>query len=143
MTSTSAGAGAIPEGRKELIGFTDGARESAQDWRQLLLDLKRRGLPVPPELAVADGAFGFWTAVGELWPQPRCVLICTEEGAQRGSTAQRVFSTRIPHASGDRTFQPPATSPGPSDPCLLLRVTPLTWQCAWGEITPPLMTSAS
>ncbi|MCQ8780466.1 transposase, partial [Escherichia coli] len=63
-------AGAIPEGRKELIGFTDGARESAQDWRQLLLDLKRRGLPVPPELAVADGAFGFWTAVGELWPQP-------------------------------------------------------------------------
>lgn len=30
MTSTSAGA--TPEGRKELIGFTDGARESAQDW---------------------------------------------------------------------------------------------------------------
>jgi hypothetical protein len=24
-----------PEGRKELIGFTDGARESAQDWREL------------------------------------------------------------------------------------------------------------
>ncbi len=72
MTSTSAGAGAIPEGRKELIGFTDGARESAQDWRQLLLDLKRRGLPVPPKLAIPDGALGFWTAVGELWPQPRC-----------------------------------------------------------------------
>ena len=25
--------GATPEGRKELLGFTDGARESAQDWR--------------------------------------------------------------------------------------------------------------
>jgi hypothetical protein len=34
--------GATPEGRKELVGFTDGARESAQDWRDLLLDLKRR-----------------------------------------------------------------------------------------------------
>jgi hypothetical protein len=35
--------GATPEDRKELVGFTDGARESAQDWRDLLLDLKRRG----------------------------------------------------------------------------------------------------
>jgi putative transposase len=34
--------GATPEGRKELVGFTDGARESAHDWRDLLLDLKRR-----------------------------------------------------------------------------------------------------
>ena len=53
--------GATPEGRKELLGFTDGARESAQDWRELLLDLKNRGLAVAPDLAVADGsslAFG-------------------------------------------------------------------------------------
>ena len=42
--------GATPEGRKELLGFTDGARESAQDWRGLLLDLKNRGLAVAPEL---------------------------------------------------------------------------------------------
>jgi transposase-like protein len=48
--------GATAEGRKELIGFTDGARESAQDWRELLLDLKRRGLAAPPSLAVDDGA---------------------------------------------------------------------------------------
>ena len=40
--------GATPEGRKELVGFTDGARESAQDWRDLLLELKRRGLEAPP-----------------------------------------------------------------------------------------------
>jgi transposase-like protein len=60
--------GATPEGRKELIGFTDGARESAQDWRELLLDLKHRGLVAPPRLAVADGALGFWKAAGELWP---------------------------------------------------------------------------
>src|SRR4051812_37523190 len=63
--------GATPEGRKELLGFTDGARESAQDWRELLLDLKSRGLLIAPELAVADGALGFWKALGELWPTTR------------------------------------------------------------------------
>ena len=63
--------GATPEGRKELVGFTDGARESAQDWRDLLLDLKRRGLDVPPQLAIADGALGFWKAAGEVWPKTR------------------------------------------------------------------------
>ena len=61
--------GATPEGRKELVGFTDGARESAHDWRELLLDLKRRGLDVSPELMVADGALGFWKAAGEVWPK--------------------------------------------------------------------------
>ena len=61
--------GATPEGRKELVGFTDGARESAQDWRDLLLDLKRRGLDVPPRLTIADGALGFWKAAGEVWPK--------------------------------------------------------------------------
>ena len=61
--------GATPEGKKELLGFVDGARESAHDWRALLLDLKRRGLSMAPKLAVADGALGFWKAIGELWPK--------------------------------------------------------------------------
>jgi transposase-like protein len=63
--------GATPEGKKELVGFTDGARESAADWRDLLLDLKRRGLTIAPELVVADGALGFWKAAGEVWPKTR------------------------------------------------------------------------
>jgi len=63
--------GATPEGKKELVGFTDGARESAHDWRALLLDLKRRGLDVSPELMIADGALGFWKAAGEVWPKAR------------------------------------------------------------------------
>ncbi len=63
--------GATPAGKKELIGFTDGTRESAQDWRELLLDLKRRGLAIAPELAIADGALGFWKAAGEVWPTTR------------------------------------------------------------------------
>jgi len=63
--------GATPEGKKELVGLIDGVRESAQSWRELLLDLKRRGLATAPELAVADGALGFWQAIEEVWPQTR------------------------------------------------------------------------
>jgi transposase-like protein len=57
--------GATPEGRKELIGFQVGYRESTQSWRELLADLKARGLAVPPELAIGDGALGFWKAIEE------------------------------------------------------------------------------
>jgi putative transposase len=64
--------GATPEGKKELVGLIDGVRESAQSWRGLLLDLKRRGLAMAPELAVADGALGFWQAIEEVWPKTRC-----------------------------------------------------------------------
>jgi putative transposase len=63
--------GATPEGKKELVGLVDGVRESAQSWRELLLDLKRRGLAMAPELAVADGALGFWQAIEEVWPKTR------------------------------------------------------------------------
>ena len=63
--------GATPEGKKELVGLIDGVRESVQSWRELLLDLKRRGLAMAPELAVADGALGFWQAIEEVWPQTR------------------------------------------------------------------------
>ena len=63
--------GATPEGKKELVGLSDGVRESGQSWRELLLDLKRRGLAMGPELAVADGALGFWQAVEEVWPKTR------------------------------------------------------------------------
>ena len=63
--------GATPEGKKELIGLIDGVRESAQSWEELLLDLKQRGLSIGPELAVADGALGFWQAVEEVWPKTR------------------------------------------------------------------------
>ena len=63
--------GATPEGKKELVGLIDGVRESAQSWKELLLDLKRRGLTIGPELAVADGALGFWQAIEEVWPKTR------------------------------------------------------------------------
>ena len=47
------------EGKKELVGFQTGVRESAQSWRELLVDIKQRGLDIAPDLAVGDGALGF------------------------------------------------------------------------------------
>ena len=63
--------GATPEGKKELLGFQVGVRESAQSWHELLIDLKARGLTIAPELAVADGALGFWKALDEVFPGTR------------------------------------------------------------------------
>jgi len=63
--------GATPEGRKDLLGFQVGVRESAQSWRELLVDLKARGLAIAPELATGDGALGFWKALEEVWPTTR------------------------------------------------------------------------
>ena len=63
--------GATPEGKKEQVGLADGLRESAQSWRDVLLDLKRRGLSTGPQLAIGDGALGFWKALDEVWPNTR------------------------------------------------------------------------
>jgi putative transposase len=63
--------GATPEGKKDLVGFQVGVRESAQSWRELLLDVKQRGLAIAPDLAVGDGALGFWKAIEEVFPSTR------------------------------------------------------------------------
>lgn len=51
--------GATPECRRELARFTDGARESAQDWRDLLLEREqaraRRALGPPSPLGFLEG----------------------------------------------------------------------------------------
>ncbi len=63
--------GATPEGKKELVGFQTGVRESVQSWRELLVDLTARGLATAPEIAVGDGAMGFWRALEEVFPSTR------------------------------------------------------------------------
>ena len=52
-------------------GFQTGVRESAQSWRELLIDIKLRGLEIAPDLAVGDGALGFWKAIEEVFPDAR------------------------------------------------------------------------
>jgi len=62
-------------GKKELIALADGYRESAQSWRELLLDVKQRGLLIAPKLATGDGGLGFWAALREIYPatqEQRC-----------------------------------------------------------------------
>lgn len=63
--------GATADGRKELIAITDGYRESADSWRQLLLEAKGRGLTTSPKAATGDGALGFWAALREVYPTTR------------------------------------------------------------------------
>jgi len=63
--------GATADGKKELIAVSDGYRESAQSWKELLLDVQARGLTVSPKLVTGDGALGFWKAIREVWPATR------------------------------------------------------------------------
>jgi len=59
--------GATADGKKELLAMSDGYRESAESWKELLLDLKQRGLTVDPKLAIGDGALGFWKALPQVF----------------------------------------------------------------------------
>lgn len=66
--------GARPDGTKEVIAIEDGYRESTESWLSLLRDLNKRGMRAP-ELAVGDGALGFWAALREVFPttkEQRC-----------------------------------------------------------------------
>ena len=92
--------GATPEGKKELVGLADGLRESAQSWRELLLDLKRHGLAMGPQLAVGDGALGFWKALDEVWPNTpaqRCWVHKTANVLNKLPTSLQAKAKRALH----------------------------------------------
>ena len=86
--------GATPEGRKELVGFQVGIRESAQSWRELLVDLKARGLAVAPEIAVGDGALGFWKALDEVWPTARPPAVLASQDSQHPQQGAEIRPAR-------------------------------------------------
>ena len=106
--------GVRADGRKELVALTDGYRESAESWADLLRDCARRGMRAPV-LAMGDGALGFWGALREVFPQPR-------GNSAAGSTRSPTFS--VPYRSrrirGRRRRWPrsgtPRTSSTPSTP---------------------------
>ena len=62
--------GVRPDGSKQLVAVQDGYREDTQSWLDLLRDLRERGMTAP-ELAVGDGALGFWAALREVFPSTR------------------------------------------------------------------------
>lgn len=61
--------GVTPDGTKEWVAISDGLRESAESWLDVLRDLKERGLEAGPRLAVGDGALGFWGALDQVYPE--------------------------------------------------------------------------
>ena len=63
--------GANHEGKKELIAIEEGYRESEQSWLELLQSLYARGLHESPQLAIGDGALGFWKAVSQVYPDTK------------------------------------------------------------------------
>jgi hypothetical protein len=63
--------GADEYGEKDVLAIMDGFRENADSWRDLLRGLKKRGLMEDPELAIGDGALGFWTALRDVYPTTR------------------------------------------------------------------------
>jgi Transposase, Mutator family len=79
------------DGRKELVALTDGYREAAESWADLLRDCRRRGMRAPV-LAAGDGALGFWSALREVFPETR------EQRA--GPTRYRMF---VPRCRSRRT----------------------------------------
>ena len=62
--------GVNERGEKRFLAIEDGVRESTQSWREVLLKLKSRGMNIP-ELAIGDGAMGFWAALEEIYPETR------------------------------------------------------------------------
>jgi transposase-like protein len=67
--------GVNERGQKRFLAIEDGVRESKHSWLDLLRDVKERGLKLAPNLAVGDGALGFWAALEEVFPttrQQRC-----------------------------------------------------------------------
>ena len=62
--------GVNERGEKHFLAIEDGVRESTQSWREVLLQLKNRGMNIP-QLAIGDGAMGFWSAMDEIYPDTR------------------------------------------------------------------------
>ena len=63
--------GVTEHGQKELVAVSDGYRESAASWEELLVSLRQRGLNASPKLSVGDGALGFWNALSKIYPESR------------------------------------------------------------------------
>jgi transposase-like protein len=63
--------GLTETGEKRFLSIEDGYRESEQSWTEVLTKLKARGLTQAPQLAIGDGALGFWSALSKLYPETR------------------------------------------------------------------------
>jgi putative transposase len=91
----AAGLSARPDGSKELIAVEDGFRESTDSWATVLRDLKSRGMRAP-ELAIGDGALGFWAAVRDVYGRRRASSGTGCTGSRTCWTSRRSGCSRRP-----------------------------------------------
>jgi transposase-like protein len=75
--------GVKENGEKELVSLNDGYRESDESWLEVLRDLKARGLNDDPQLAVGDGALGFWKALPRVFPTNSRAALLAAQDTQR------------------------------------------------------------
>jgi len=54
-----------------VLAIEAGYRESALSWKAVLLRLQDQGLQHEPQLAIGDGALGFWKALSEVFPDTK------------------------------------------------------------------------
>jgi putative transposase len=69
-------AGVSEDGRREVIGISEGCKEDKEGWRRFLQDLKRRGLG-SVTLVVSDACLGLKEALAEVFPDAdwqRCIV---------------------------------------------------------------------
>ena len=92
--------GTLEDGTKELVAIGDGERESKLSWKEVLRDLKRRGLKEAPKLSVGDGALGFWAALEEEFPP------CREQRCWVHSVPGRAHSKGVRCPPSGKTFEP-------------------------------------
>ena len=123
--------GVNERGEKHFLAIEDGVRESTQSWREVLLKLKSRGMN-SPQLAIGDGAMGFWAALEEVYPhtrQQRCwmhktanVLNCRSRFSPKPSRPCMRSGRRIPGRTPRRHLT-----------CSWRRMSPNTRRphCAW------------
>jgi transposase-like protein len=93
--------GATADGKKELIALADGYRESEQSWKELLLDVRARGLEIEPALAIGDGALGFWKAMRQVWDttkEQRCWVHKTANVLDKLPKGSQPKAKRMLHA---------------------------------------------
>ncbi len=85
-------------GRKEVLTVVDGYRESEANWLEVLTQLQSQGMTIAPELAIGDGALGFWNALTKFWPTTRHQRCWVHKTANILNKCQSPFSPdeRIP-----------------------------------------------
>ena len=90
--------GVTEEGHKEVLAIIDGYRESEASWYELLTQLEQQGLNTAPQLAIGDGALGFWKAVAKKWPNTQTQRCWVHKTANVLSKVPKAVQPKIKEA---------------------------------------------